>query len=250
MFSKVLTYKSFNPQLHVRAFIWHNLVGIKTTLPSDKISNNAWTASNIQVSRIDGGKFNQLEPLLLPLQDNLGVEFRGNNYYMYANELTNLSVGNYSYLIEVRSIDTINNDKTRSIGNLVETVNGDFEIIENSLDRTMLVGYDTNSNPINLSINEILTSIYKTQVNYSVSGTGSSDLIINLPNIKDGQSLILTYKEGDTSLIGKQYKLIVVSHKARLSNANYGKYLLTLSNGDTQIIYHGIDNITAGDCSC
>lgn len=249
MFNKVLTYKSNNPYLHVRAFIWHTLTGIKTTLPIDKISNNSWTASNIQVTRIDGGKFNHLEPLLLPLQTELTAEFRANSYYMYANELANLKEGNYSYLLEVRSNDTVNPDKTKTIGSLFETVNGEFEIIGNPLDRTMLVGYDQYNKPLNLSINEILSSLYKTQVNYSVSGTGTSDLIINLPNINDGNVIILTYKEGEVKLIGKQYKLIVAGNKVVLSNANYGKYIATLSNGDTQIIYHKIGELSENNCN-
>lgn len=238
-----ITFKNKSPNLVVRLFIAHRLQ-YTPTRAVDTQNNNVYTSNSIKANQVDGSPNSQTEPLIMARMESLDYSFRGSKYYTYGVAFDKLEPGFYDYLIEAREADILTQGTTqpnRELGAIVETKQDSLLVQYSDLDRVVCVGNSFDGEPIYKSITDLLTTLYTHTVSSNSLAIGASDkdLIINLPNVKDGEIIILTYKESIEEFLGNQYEAVVVNNKAKILQAPLGKYLLKIkSSGDTVVIEH------------
>lgn len=242
-----ITYTSPNPNLAVSFLFLRNLSDKKLG-STDTAGDRNYKSPSIIAEQKDGDPNGYTTPLVLARQESLDTQSRGLPYYTYALSLDKLDPGYYTGVIEVREKDTRAQGQYGSEytpGIVIETVQKEFNIVYSDLDRVLCVGNDHDGNSIHKSIADMIGTTY----NYIVStkstfiGKGEKDLIISLPNLKDGEIIFLTFKEPkytiDSALLGNQNESTVVDGKVRFIKTPLGKYILTFqSTGDTNVIEH------------
>jgi len=232
-----ITYTNTRPNLHVRLYLNSVLTGNNSRI-TDPFNTNSYIADNIMADNIDGGI---KEPLVIPRINSLDKQFREAKYFNYAINLKDLDIGYYNYIIEVREPDIIGTKRT--IGNLIENKTGEFLVSQSPLDRIICVGNNQEGNPVYKSLTEAILATYRSiSLNSVVNGVyGTSDLVIEADNLKDGEVLLLTLMKGDPEIMkyGYSKEIEVQNGRARLELAPDGDYKVTIkSTGEYFIISH------------
>lgn len=237
----LIHYLSNDPNLSVRLFLIHNIKKVNDYYV-DNLDNNVYSSFGLIADQIDGSANKYTEPLILPRQNNLDLEFRGQNKtFVYARYLEEMKVGDYLYKIEVRSADEfefINGKKQRKPGVLLDQIYGSFKIEYSPIDRLFCV--DKNY----LTIAEMIKTIYTNATSnwvYAGARENCSDLVLTTPNLEIGTRFKLTpiKLEGDQENLG----IAIESTVGILPNNQKGAVFKRLQHGEYNMEIKGNNTI-------